>query len=660
LIEHVRWSVVVCFSIAACASSAERDRSPSVAAAPPTAGIVATTLATPTAITGAHGAAIEILAITREGDAVVSADRRGALRVWPGLDGQREPFVVHAGRPAALAIAHAREGFLIANIDVARGLELIHVDDDGRLRGRAKVRGEAIVDAVLIDDSALVLRADQTIELLAPDGERRHTLTPDAGTRIVRLLVAGDRVLAIGEAGTKKFVRWIEPGARAWGTMLSTVGFFANDPMAVSPDGAYLVTNRLGIARSIALATGKQGPAICSDNKSKRTVALGFIDADTVACLVEGKLVWWSMGGKTGIGVETTSFVHESMREGIGRDVIVTSEDRSLVLHRVDGARMLGYGIAWNPVMRFSSDVIAIESAQRSIVVDSTLRAKMTVDHPLEEGIHPLGDGYAVGLSSRRDSVTDTWADSHAVSVFDIAKAMTHQPLTVRTSGAIAFERATGLLATVDGASVHLLRYDPKTHMFGEPIVVQNANAIHRIVLLDPALSKGIAAMTIEERAVGAIIGEIYAGDLGATKVKARHTTRIDGELLAIDRAGRIYSHDVYGRVHVRSRVHGNREVMIDALALVPDADGSRLVSVVGSEVTLYLANGQRVWTSSVRDVEQVRWLGNDLVAIFASSLARFDLVTGELVARQCGWDFGLRPVKSSSSLDTQNVCDAD
>jgi len=233
-------------------------------------------------ISGTHGAAIAIVAATSEGDAAISADVHGAIRLWPALDGSREPVVLHAGQPSELAIARDGDGFVVANIDVAKGLELVRIDREGRVRERVMTRGEAVDDLVWIDRHAVVLRADQTIDVLEPNGARIASLVPEAGTRVVRLLAAGDRALAISERGAAKFARWIE--VRAWGSSTPVFALPATARLSVSPDRTLLLTNQLGVARTISLATGKQGPAVCSLASSSISVALGFIDADTLAC----------------------------------------------------------------------------------------------------------------------------------------------------------------------------------------------------------------------------------------------------------------------------------------------------------------------------------------------------------------------------------------
>ena len=52
----------------------------------------------------AHGAHIEITALTDDGRRGVTQDALGGTRLWPTLDGSLEPIVVHAAPARELAI----------------------------------------------------------------------------------------------------------------------------------------------------------------------------------------------------------------------------------------------------------------------------------------------------------------------------------------------------------------------------------------------------------------------------------------------------------------------------------------------------------------------------------------------------------------------------
>src|SRR6187455_2402309 len=60
------------------------------------------------------GGTIAALAVTPDGTAEVTADELGGVRLWPALDGSREPRVVVVPEPHALAIGTRQGGFTIA------------------------------------------------------------------------------------------------------------------------------------------------------------------------------------------------------------------------------------------------------------------------------------------------------------------------------------------------------------------------------------------------------------------------------------------------------------------------------------------------------------------------------------------------------------------
>src|SRR5205814_8073868 len=100
------------------------------------------------------------------------------------------------------------------------------------------------------------------------------------------------------------------------------------------------------------------------------------------------------------------------------------------------------------------------------------------------------------------------------------------------------------LLSTGDGAMAMLLRFDPASHTFGEPVRVGTAIGSSKLILLDPRLSGGVVALAISDASDGHWIGELRDGELvpGAT-IQPRVTYRVPGELRAVDRAGHLYVH---------------------------------------------------------------------------------------------------------------------
>jgi hypothetical protein len=60
------------------------------------------------AVPAPHGGRIDLVAITDRGDAALTSDSFSELRLWPTLDGSKEPIVVHG--PRAMQLALGRDG----------------------------------------------------------------------------------------------------------------------------------------------------------------------------------------------------------------------------------------------------------------------------------------------------------------------------------------------------------------------------------------------------------------------------------------------------------------------------------------------------------------------------------------------------------------------
>lgn len=313
------WLVV----LAACSSGTE----PRAAT-----GSGANAALTPTSVTGPapvgpitsrHGASIAIIAVTDAGDAAVTADTGGALRLWPTLDGTREPVVVTGPPPHALDVASDGDGLVIANQDAAGGLELVRLDARGQVRSRARIANEPVaLEVELTSAGALVLRADQAVELHDTSGVLRARLVPDPGTRIVALVARAGRVLAIISDDRQARARSIDvsSGTATWGELSPKLALDPMLPIALSPDHRLLLgvqPGKRGIPALVDRKTGQDTKVLVCMTSAERErrqrltgtdggflglegmvpAPLGFVDASKVACLSGGNIGWWTTDG---------------------------------------------------------------------------------------------------------------------------------------------------------------------------------------------------------------------------------------------------------------------------------------------------------------------------------------------------------------------------
>jgi hypothetical protein len=674
----------LCLVLAACGA----DSASAPAAAPPPLPPPALPRAAPPPQTGAHGAEIAVLGVTADGRTVASADRLGGIRLWTALDGTREPVVIRGTAAKAITVARDGSGFVIGTLDAAGGVQLIRTTAIGAVQSRTPVAGpQPATEIASTAEGLLILRADQTIELVDPAGVQRSRLIPEPGNHIDSLVVRGDHVLALMLEDKQLHGRWIviDHGAR-WGEATPNLPFRPSRAV-LSPTGELLAATRArglhpalidlatGKPRKTALCVAKDWPHEDGDDSAQDAeiqrnnnapVPLAFLSEDVVACSVMTALMWWNTSGTQHPNI-AGSFAVATLPVAVADRALVIGSGPSLALVTPNANRFVGYGVHNLSGMHAAAGGILVSSDSQSIMLDASFgeRARFEANRGRSEwqDVIAIDDRYAVASMMRR-SVERREVGSQ-VAVFDGVARAVHQllPFAARDKELI-YEPSTRLLATTDGAMSVLVRFDPVSHTFGEPIVVGAGVSPNKLVVLDPRLSGGVAALEIDNADDGLLIGELREADLRpGTTVQPRTTYRVPGELRAVDRAGHLYVHaaDDHDDVVVYTRgVAGARLSAVAGLVLKPSADGSRIAAFASPRLVLLTATGQVRWDSAQWSGGDVDWTSTgDLVVQFPSGIARIDLETGAMAERRCGWGFGV----SDQQLDGgsgASICDAE
>ena len=303
----------LCLVLAACGA----DSAPAPVSAPP--ALPAKPAAPPPPpLSAAHGADIAVLGITTDGLAAATADRQGGIRLWTVLDGTREPVVIQGTPPRAIALLRDGDGFAIGMLDAAGGVRVVRTTAAGAVVGRATARGEvAATELAASAEGLVILRADQTIELVDAGGALRSRLVPGPGTHIAQLVARGGRVLALVAEDQQLHGRWIvvDHGAR-WGGDTPNLPFPIRNAV-LSPSGALLAVTRPrslhpalielahGTARKVPLCVARRWPHESDDSvdegellhSDNAPLPLGFLTDDIVACAVMTQLTWWGTDG---------------------------------------------------------------------------------------------------------------------------------------------------------------------------------------------------------------------------------------------------------------------------------------------------------------------------------------------------------------------------
>jgi hypothetical protein len=674
----------LCLVLAACGADSVSTPAPS----PPSVPTPAPPRPSPPPRSAPHGSEIVALGVTADGGAVATTDRLGGIRLWTTLDGTREPVVIQGTAARSIALWRDGDGFALATLDAAGGVHVVQTTTAGAVRGRATVTGGPITEMASTPEGLLILRADQALELVDAGGVLRSRLTPEPGTRIDSLVARSGRVLALVQEDKQLRGRWVvvHHGAH-WGDATPRLPFKIGHAV-LSPAGDLLAVSRPrslhpalidltnGTARKVPLCVTKQWPHEDGEDRDEgellrsdnAPLPLGFLTANLVACAVMGQLTWWDVDGSqhtSGAG----SFPITRLPIAMTDRALVTSAGTNLALASPELNQFLGYGVHDLSGLRITPGVVTVSGPdQQSMVLDDGLRERARFELGRSRSgwldFVPIDERYGVAVAVRRS--LDRRTSSFQLAVFDGVAQAVHQMLPYQARDKnVAYAPETHLLATSDNAMAMLLRFDPASHTFGSPLRVGTAIAPSKLVVLDPRLSLGVAALAIDQVSDGLLVGELRDDELrpGAT-IQARTTYRVPGELRAVDRAGHLYVHRkddhddvvVFARDLAVARLPG-----VADMALHPNADGSRIAAFQSPRLVMLSSSGEVRWDSAQWSGSELDWTAaGDLIVEFPTGVARIDLDTGELADRRCGWRFGL----SEQALETRHhgpsICDVE
>ncbi|HEX2688933.1 MAG TPA: hypothetical protein VHN14_20060 [Kofleriaceae bacterium] len=644
--------------------------------------------APPPPLTAAHGAEIVALAVTPDGSAVASADRLGGIRLWTALDGTREPVVIHGPAPRSVTLTHNGDDFVIGTLDAAGGVQVIRTSGIGAVRGRVTVTGDQPATEIDgIREGLLILRADQTLELVDATGQVRSRLASEPGTHIDSILVRGRHVLALVMEDKRLHGRWIllDHGVH-WGE--STPKIDVKIAHAVlSPDGHRLAVTRprnlhpllidlaTGLAQKTPLCVAKQWPRESGEDIDESQflqdhnapVPLGFLSGTVVACSVVGTLVWWNTNGSpepTLVG----SFAVGGLPADMSDRALIVGVGPNLALGTPSSSKFLGYGLQDIAHLRAGAAGVLVSGVdQQSFVLDAGLRERARFDLGRTRvdwsDVVALDDRYAITAAPQH---RPNKAEVVALAVFDGVTRTQHQLLPYEARDKeLAYEPATRLLATSDGAASLLLRLDPATHLFGAPIRLASEIAPSKLFVLDPTLASGVAALQVQDTGDGLLVGEFLERDLApGTTIQPRTTYRVHGELRAVDRAGRLYLHgdDDHDDVVVHTRgAAGVRLPGVAELTLHPNRDGSRIAAFQTPRIVMLTGTGKVDWDTAQWNSAGIDWTATgELLVQFPSAVATLDLETGAPAGRRCGWGFGVSDQVTELGRSGPSICDVE
>ncbi len=604
-------------------------------------------------IPSAPGGEIEALAVTEDGAAAVTSDAGGGIRIWPTLDGTREPVVVLAARAASLALVRDRAELVIADLDPAGALEVVRTSATGAPAGRAAVPSDRPYTLVRATSHGLLaLRDDQVLDVVDLHGGRIGQLAAHPGERVLDVLVRHDRALATVVTGHRLQARWITFGdAPAWGGT-AALPFEPTLPIVLAPDHRHVagVDAVKHVPAIFDLGTGAETEPVddAGANEAHPLTSaahpVGFLDAHTVVLDDRGQLAVW-MEASSGLIEDGVSVLSQTAGPNVVADhrfigarlgqLVLATPGRPVqylgyrmaaasALHRTGGHWFVGQP-AVHPEWTELDDDLAV----RRIIAPPPAAGPYLTAIPLDE-LHGLA---ITGIDNGPHSLVRYTLGSNEVEV-----------LRDNVGPRLEYEPASHLVAVDAPNGTTFFRVDPKTSALGPPMETTLEGTIY---LVDPARAEGRIAV--------AIVGP--EGDVGGATVTPIHS--ICPACPNHVKAGRPQHVRFDAGDVTQLRTLHDLTHIADLTPLVrASPDGQRIVSFANNRVTLRDASGQTRWTIALPGVTAVVWSERgDLVAL-ANGLVRIDVETGALRERRCGWLFELS-YDASFDVMPPVVCDA-
>ncbi|HEY5928611.1 MAG TPA: hypothetical protein VIV11_43295 [Kofleriaceae bacterium] len=631
---------------------------------------------------------------TEDGSAAVSIDESNHARLWPSLDGKREPYVLPLTTPVEAVINRDGDGYSIAALDESGGFEVIVVSADGVMTSHVRREPEPGVEiAVSRGDGFLVLHRDQTLEHLDKRGARIGSLLPQPGSHVVKLLHRNGRTLALVRKRDGLRGQWIATDTLAWGDESPKLRVDLSK-VFLSPDHKRLATletlpdallDRSGAqVLLVDLDTGAAKPLL---NKLSMNgpmgVPIGFAaDQRVIIAFSDFELStveWWKPSGHSNAVIGGMNYHLEfvAVDQAVVTDTnVIAFAEHDLAVMRPNTAtapselRYLGYRITRTRGIKPTPAGVVATIGGSAYLLDDNARVAKRV--PTLETI-PFGKDLALIKFTARDwgepvigvsnFIDPEWIEGSKIkrksqdstpriALFDLAtkKELQRWP----TARRIYFEPTSQLMAIDRGTKAFFARFDATTRKFGDEHTIASGGS--EIVLLDPALAGGNVAMLVRQR--GKTIEVRTLRDLAA---EPPAPTTLTGTLEATDRAGRLYVRDDTDTVVVYGGKEPVRLTGLTKWRVRPHPNGTQVAAFARSRLMLLGERGDDKWAVGFPGISDVAWSPDGALVALSGDLAKLDAATGRVVAAQCGWSFGLRiSAREPSDFPSTNetLCD--
>ena len=612
---------------------------------------------------GPHGGAIARVAITDEGDAAVTADELGGLRLWPTLDGKEEPRIIAGGAVRRLALAHAGGDLLVAIVDAAGGIELLRFGSDGAPHGHADLPPDPGFDQlVALGAGVLALGRDQTVRSYDATGALRGQLAAEAGERIVAIAARRGGAIATFDTGAAPtVVRAIELApALHWGPRIALP--MAVRALSLSPSHARVAAVKLvggdGVVIELTAPVHEIGAASLVASRDAKA-STGFIDDDHAVFATPERTAWSAAkvdpAGPHVVGMPTEL--------AVGDLLAAAGNEAAVLLVEPERWRYLGYRDLGAGTATELGQHVAINLGSSMIWLDAKLRELRATPEPTgttEPSSPYLAFDDHLYLSARTVTPAHEPAPRAEVYVTDLDTGTEREVVSLPSLTTVMYDRATRVLGIQ--AVGEMTRYTIDAHGGAHALRSLRADQGSVVVPLDPKRAHGAIAVALESTSSGEHLLTFREGPPGADALAPATTVAVDGSLLGVTRDGAAYVLRAT-QIDVYQDGEPSRHIVVNGLggarAGAVSHDGAT-VALLAEDVFAVDASGHERWRRSVWRATALLFLDDDreLVVTTQGGFLALDAATGEPIATGCGWRFGLHTEVVGGTLGTQTVCE--
>jgi hypothetical protein len=653
-----RHRLILVVLVAACGVP---DDQPAVAAtAPPAAPKV-----DPIAKGVPHGGAIMQVALTDKGDAALTFDNTGGVRLWPALDGSRTPVPLSVIAPEQLALANAGRDLLAAILDEAGSVRVMRLGRNGSVRADVQLPADiAIKQVVAIDQGVIVRREDQTVEWFSADGELRGRLVAEPASRIQTLAARRDQAVAIVTNGTSYEMRWLTTthGKLAWDSKYELPTAVSGDLFALSPSKrriAFIDAQQLLAVYDLGLVTTRVGNTAFGGG----TMDIGFIDDDHVA-LMNDRLTWWSMPTKpakdpwevTSPPMPSPSTMMRSEGGAVADVGVVMGFGAALSITDTYAVRYLGYREHGVGNLGTAGDALWVGmSGTHYVWLDDQLVVKREIE------LRPNQSGpwiYATPVSDHHVITQAPFEGKYKVELVDVDKP--DQPIAIGTFTSVdRLELANGILGISAASKIHRYKVDVATNAVTPLPALRVRGSLVSMRVFDPAKSGGITAVTV---GWASDYDELYTLTIYRDNAKPQQIRKFKGRVIDIDEQANLF---VVDGNEIQKR-HGDTKLASFKLEHIGaptavTADGSRFGVLIDHDVVVVDSQGAEQWRKPLWGAQQLLFTkdGKHLAVRANGGLVLLDAKTGARTAMECGWSFSLMTTPPpTNALAAAPVCE--